>query len=154
MTDDEIERIYRKAAGIVQARQVADKEKADIIQQVMILVWRKSGTFQGKSKWETWAERVIQNCVTSCLRALPPPMMDIDMLPMALHPRTYQDHSELEYMDIIKALPMHYQQVLFLYHFHSLRMRDVAEMLGCSYASAWKRHARAQRKLRDSYGKG
>ena len=149
VTEEEILRIYRQAGAIVRRRRVPEADAPDVIQEAVVKVWLKYGLFHERSELDTWAYRVMQNCVSDYFRRSRRRFREISALEKRQATATYQDHFELEFFDLVNRVPERYREILSLYLYQGLGMRYVAGIVGCSYTAAWSRFRRACAKLKE-----
>ena len=160
-------RVYRLAYGIT--RNEADAE--EVVQDVFLTLFRKIGSFEGRSALGTWIHRVATNTALIKRRGK---RADLEVLLEDYLPRFREDgHREgdraMLLMDwsrspeeeclsretrdavrqMIARLPEAYQVVVLLKDMEELSNEEVAEILGESVAAVKSRLHRARMAIRE-----
>ena len=169
-------RVYRVAHGITGRAPDAE----EVVQDVFLTLFRKAGSFEGRSALGTWLYRVAVNTALNKRRGKRAELEE----PLETHLPTYEpdghrhgdrafllaDWSQMpdtlllsrEGRDVVRQaverLPAHYRAVLLLRDVEELSSDEVAEIVGDTVASVKSRLHRARMALRElltrTYGSG
>jgi RNA polymerase sigma-70 factor (ECF subfamily) len=146
--------VRRRIGSIV--RNTADVE--DLLQEVLLKVWRHLSTFRSQSSFRTWMTRVAINEVLQSYRReqhrpICQSLGDFDTFPS-------RDESALQYLTraettrlvrkAVVELPAKYRQVLILREFDQLSVVEIARSLHSSIAAVKTRLFRARLMLQRS----
>lgn len=124
----------------------------DACQETFIRVYNKRHTFKGKSSIKTW---IISICINVCRNDL----RNNWFRKVILNPPKYMEEMkqfteeetkhDSDLMDCIKALKPKYREVILLYYYQELSVKEISNMLGMSEASIYKRLSRAKKDMRE-----
>jgi RNA polymerase sigma-70 factor, ECF subfamily len=131
-------------------------DSAEVLNEVMLEVWRHAGTFQGRSRVLTWALGIAQHKIVDCLRRRTPEVQleeDIDNLtederdgaPEML--ARQQDEALLRFC--IEKLSDFHRSVVHLAFFQELSYAEIAGILACPEGTVKTRMFHAKQKLKD-----
>jgi RNA polymerase sigma-70 factor (ECF subfamily) len=127
----------------------------ELINDVMLVVWRRASDFRGRSKVSTW---VLGIAYRKGLKSLDrdrrrPRHDDIDEIELASVESPEHDLSRRQLRDRVLAalgrLPAEQRAVLELTYYHGCSYPEIAEILGCPHNTVKTRMFHARRKLRD-----
>ena len=152
----ELLRRYRDAVYLWCVRYTRDPERAlDLSQEVLLTVWERIGSFEGRSKFSSWMFTVTRNrCIDAGRRVEllvdddvpedipdPAPLADVTV---------QQDEDEARLLEIIRAeLEPVEQDVIWLRCFERMRLDEITAMLSIDGATGARAVLqRARRKLR------
>lgn len=129
-------------------------DAAEVLNEVMLEVWRRAGRFEGRSRALTWVLGIAHHKAIDCLRRLAPPAEDdsalediaddsasaIDALAGA------EDAARLR--RCLDQLPAIHRAVLHLAFFEDRPYPEIAEVVGCPLGTVKTRvfHAKEQLK--------
>jgi RNA polymerase sigma-70 factor (ECF subfamily) len=125
--------VRRRIRSIV--RNTTDAE--DVLQVVLLKVWRHLSTFRSESSFRTWMTRVATNeALQSCRRVQASPIRralhDLDTFASSsespLHSLTRAETAQVVRKAVVD-LPVKYRQVLILREFEQLSEREIAQSL-------------------------
>lgn len=122
--DRHAERVFRFAMSIVRRAHLAE----DVLQETMIVVWKKAKTFKGNAKVSTWILGIARNLAFNVLRKekrgerLPEERSDTAD-PSAMVERTVHVERALD------TLPDHQREVMHLVYYEEMSLREAAEVL-------------------------
>ena len=143
-------RLTRFLRGML--RQAALVE--EVLDDTMLVAWRKAGTFNATSKVSTWlfaiAYRQALKALRNADRALPLDEEDAIASPLSGPEVVLQrQHLHARVGDALEALsPMH-RGVIELAYYNGHSCREIAEIMACPVATVKTRMFHARRKLRD-----
>jgi len=135
------ERIYRFALSIVRQPHLAE----DVLQETMIVVWKRAKTFKGNSKLSTWILGIARNLAFSLLRKekrgdrLPEDKPQIDpskQVEMSIHVER-----------ALNTLPETHREVVHLVYYEEMNLREAAEILGIPEGTVKSRMHHARKAL-------
>ncbi len=137
-------------------RYVGDRSAADdIAQEVFVIVWTKSGTFRGKSKFATWLYRIVVNQCLQFRRKRKQTTVSLDALDAERPPEALQtadDHERAARAAAVKQavsdLPDRQRIALVLSHYEGHSYKEIAEMMDTSVPSVESLIFRAKDELR------
>lgn len=152
----ELLRRYRDAVYWWCVRYTRDPERAlDLSQDVLLAVWERLGSFEGRSKFSSWVFTVTRNrCIDASRRVgiladedVPEDFPDPALLADA---KVEQDENEERLLRLIRATlePLE-QDVVWLWGFERMRLDDITNLLNIKGATGARAVLqRARRKLR------
>jgi RNA polymerase sigma factor (sigma-70 family) len=136
------ERVLRFAISIVRRAHLAE----EVLQETMIVVWKRARTFKGESKASTWILGITRNLAFNLLRkekrgerlpeenrVEPDPGDEIEM---ALHVQR-----------ALEVLPEHHREVMHLVFYEEMNLREAAEVLGIPEGTVKSRMHHARKAL-------
>lgn len=122
-------------------RQLAE----DAFQETFTKAWRQLATFRGESSVKTWLSRIAVNTCRSMLRTpwlrLRRKCADLDSL---LDLRAPEEADRLPVTQAVCALPDPYREVIVLYYYQDMKLREIADALGIPVNSVSTRLRRAR----------
>lgn len=123
-------------------RQLAE----DALQTAVIKAWRHMGTFRGESSPKTWLTRIAVNVCRDMLRSgwfrLRRRCEPLDAL--ALSAEAPQAEEARALTQAVLALPGKYREVIVLYYYEDMKIREIAEALHLPANSVSTRLRRAR----------
>lgn len=126
-------------------RQLAE----DAFQITMTKVWRQMNTFRGESSARTWVSRIAANVCRDMLRSgwfrLMKRSEPEERLFSSAAP---DDHETRELRALVLSLPGKYREVVVLYYYEDMKVREIAALLGIPTASVSTRLRRARAMLK------
>lgn len=152
----ELLRRYRDAVYWWCLRYTRDPERAlDLSQDVLLTVWERIGSFEGRSKFSSWIFTIARNrCIDASRRVdilgddevsdeIPDPVLLADVM-------VQQEQDEARLLQTIRAaLDPVEQDVVWLRCCERIRMEDITAQLGIDGATGARAVLqRARRKLR------
>jgi RNA polymerase sigma-70 factor (ECF subfamily) len=152
----ELLRRYRDAVYWWCVRYTRDPDRAlDLSQDVLLTVWQRMGSFEGRSKFSSWIFTITRNrCIDASRRA--EPLADGDVPedrpdPALLADVTVeQEEDETRLLETIRTeLQPVEQDVIWLWSVERMRVDEITRMLGIDGATGARAVLqRARRKLR------
>lgn len=148
LMDRHLVAVRRRIASMVG--NAADAE--DVLQEVLVTVWRHLSTFRSESSFRTWMTRVAINEVLQSYRrerCRPLCLTLVDLNAFAsLDESPYQSLARVELAQVIRSavagLPAKYRQVLILRDLKELSERETAQWLELSIPAVKTRLFRAR----------
>jgi len=138
-------------------RLVGDSSIADdLLQDTLLKIARALPGFEGRSSVKTWAFTIATRVATDHFRRPQnrAQMIDIDETAQSLDTETDQklvvDEMNSCIRQVIDSLPEDYRTALVLHDFEEQTAAQVAEIAGCSVATAKIRIHRARRRLKEA----
>jgi len=126
-------------------RQLAE----DAFQMTMLKAWRKKDSFRGESSEKTWISRIAVNTCRDTLRSGWFRMMKRSEPEEKLFSSSAPDISEAqELRSLVLSLPGKYREVIVLYYYEEMKVREIAQLLGIPAASVSTRLRRARAMLK------
>ena len=143
---------YEKRTYFFIQRRLGDPhESADVFHEVMMDVWRKAGSFQGRSKVSSWVLQIAHNKSVDCLRKRG--RRDWDELDTEVKDDAPTAADLLELASdaaivrrCVEKLKPPAREVIFLAYFEGLKYREIAESLACAEGTI---KARVHRAMKD-----
>lgn len=140
--------VRMRIASMVRNATDAD----DILQEVLLKVWRYLSTFRSESSFRTWITRVaINEALQLCRREQSRPacqvLLDLDAFasPCESPHRSFaRVEAAQSVRDAVAALPEKYRQILVLRDFEELSVRETAQYLQSSIPAVKTRLFRAR----------
>ena len=146
LIDDWGDRLLRLCALYLRDAHLAE----DAVQETLLRAWQAAGRFRGESSETTWITRIAVNVCKSYLRSpwkrRRAPAEELDAL-LAPPDRPQVDDTLPR---AIMALSRPYREVILLYYYQELKVREIAEALNISVPTVTARLSRARAKLRES----
>lgn len=142
----------RKCIGCI-VRNASDTD--DVVQEVLLKLWRRLSTFRSESTFRTWATRVAINETLMLYRRernwrTPQPIEDLDQL---AYPRELTDHTLIraevarEVRRALERLPRMYNSVLILHDLEQLSPKETARRVNATVPAVKSRLFRGRRML-------
>ncbi len=126
-------------------RQLAE----DAFQITMTKAWKQLHTFRGESGAKTWISRIAANTCRDTLRSGWFRMLRRSEPEERLFAAAAPDDSEArELRSFVLSLPGKYREVVVLYYYEDMKVREIAALLGIPVASVSTRLRRARAMLR------
>jgi RNA polymerase sigma factor (sigma-70 family) len=136
---------------------VKDKETAkDMVQNTFIKCYENLDNFRYDSSIKTWLYRITINQCKDYLRSWHYRKVKAksffgsavtSFLPSA-EDKVIRDSESEEIKDFIFSLPKNYREVMFLYYYESLSIREIAEVTGLKVNTVKTRMKRAKQRLK------
>lgn len=133
-------------------------EVEDLVQEILIEVWKSLPSFRGDSSLKTWVHRIAVNtCIRHQRKRRPeepfpecedesmdcqPAVMDVDQ-------SVLQSDLQHQVTIALNSLPEEFRQVVVLHEIEGLTHREMAQVLGIPVGTAKSRLFHALGKLRD-----
>lgn len=129
----------------------------DLAHDAFLKAIDKSGTFEGKGKFEAWLRRIVVNHTLQYLRDrkkdpylddLMPDLVPQEPIEENIHPIKSMGFTIAELIDTIDQLPDHHRLVFNLYVLEEFTHAQIGSALGISEGTSKSHLARARKKLK------
>ena len=134
---------------------VPPEELADLVQDTLILIWRKLPEFEGRSSLETWMYRIcileLMNAVRRWRRGQKKRVSDSETVIAQTRSRDREPATRLHYEDLYRGLatlPAEEERVLRLKHYDDLTFEGIGRREGISTSRAKARYYSGMQRLR------
>lgn len=153
----EFEAIARQYSGMLYRhiqRMVGNREDAqDILQEVLLLIFRKLHTFRGDASMKTWVFRIASNRAIDFIRQSrrrPTEALD-EKLSVNDSPLAFtQRQAQIDALGhALEQLPTEQRQIVILKEINGLTFREIAEIVQIPENTAKTRMYTSLRKLRN-----
>lgn len=128
----------------------------DATQETFLKAYKALDTFRGESSEKTWLMKIAMNTCRDIRRNAWFRYMDrsveIERLPLPARTDEWADADELT--QAILKLPARYKEVILLYFYQDMTIREIAGVLAIAHSTVGKRIKTACRKLGKMLGKG
>lgn len=149
--------------GFLNARLLSEEAAREVGQECLLAAWEQIQRFNGQSRFKTWLFGIASHKATDYLRKhhsarRPMPIEEAlelyhaseaawDADPQRLIDRTER---ELRVRDAVSRLPDQQRQMIELYYFGELTLREIAGLLGINLSTLKYQFYQAHRTLRPS----
>jgi RNA polymerase sigma factor (sigma-70 family) len=125
----------------------------EVLNDTMLVVWRKAETFDGESKLSTWIFAIAYRRALSALRGLKEPVEDKN----AEHRESLEEGPELQLgrrqihdllLTAMSQLSADHRAVVDLTYFHEMDYREIAQIMACPVDTVKTRMFHARRHLK------
>lgn len=121
----------------------------EVVQNVFIKVYLHYWQFNGRSSERTWIFRIaINECKNYLKSAWKTKVILSDNLSKETYEQEYDSSSNDELMSIIQALPSKYKEVVLLYYYNELKIREISKVLHLSQSTVGSRLIKARELLK------
>ncbi len=143
--------IYQTAYMYVGNRQAAE----DITQDVLMQFYRKGAAFRGEASLKTYLMRMTYNCCYDYTHSWKNKAMTwIDKLTLKssqnVEALVSQNEERSELLEAVHALKPHYREVIILYYFNELMVREIADLIKVTENTVHTRLKRAREQLKSN----
>ncbi|MBQ3484697.1 MAG: sigma-70 family RNA polymerase sigma factor [Clostridia bacterium] len=124
----------------------------DAVQETFLKAYRSLSSFRGDSSTKTWLTRIAMNTCRDMRRAGWFRFMDRHVTPEDVPPVPVQpfDNGDSDALaQAIIRLPVKQKEVILLYYYHDMTMKEIADTLGINVSSVSGRLKHAHTRLRD-----
>lgn len=133
------------------------QDAEDLCQDVLIKLMGHDGGFDDGEHERAWVIRVSINACRDLLRGRKyRQTVPLDSIVEPAAPRVADrlvvHETAAAVLDSVQCLPVKYREVVFLFYYQGLSMRQIAEVLGCKEDAVAQRLHRARKKLRSMLG--
>ncbi|MBQ4075935.1 MAG: sigma-70 family RNA polymerase sigma factor [Clostridia bacterium] len=123
----------------------------DAVQETFLKAYKSMAAFRGECSEKTWLTRIAINTCrdmkrSAWFRHIDRRLTPDDLPPLSVQPADHSDAQELA-LAIVK-LPAKYKEVILLYYYQDMTMREIAQALGIAVSSVYGRLKQACEKLR------
>lgn len=131
---------------------VKDIQKAeDIVQEVFIKFYKNLERFEGRSSMKTFLYRIAINESRNYLRSWHYRKIEVTEIIktwknlVTVESEYIQKEQNQTIADIVNSLPIKYREVLWLYYYMELSVKEIADVLKCSVNTVKSRLARGRK---------
>ena len=121
----------------------------DAVQETFLKAYRGLPSFRGKCSEKTWLMRIAVNVCRDMLRSSWFRTIDrrvsLEQLPEPVFHPVEEDQF---LMESILTLPLKQREVVLLYYYHNMTVKEIAEALNISQPSVSRRMSHAKKQLR------
>lgn len=133
--------LYRTAVSLLNNREDAE----DAIQEALYTAYKKRHTLRSPEKFKPWLLKILTNAAYDILRRRRPVISLEDAGPLASEPDPIRN---LALAQAVAQLPPDYRQVVNLFYYEDLSIRQIAEITGYEENVIKTRLFRARQRLR------
>jgi len=141
-------------AGILRLCFLYLKDHAlaeDAAQEAFIRAYRGLSSFRGQASEKTWLTRIAVNVCKNMLRSPWRRLTDFRVSPDRLpEPSCPLEARDGEVLKAVMGLPVRYREVVLLYYYQEMALREIAGLLNIPQATVSTRLARARARLKDA----
>lgn len=152
---DELYRRYSGAIlGFLLARLDDPGQAEEVLQDVILAVWRHAASFRGESKVLTWLLSIARNHATNIQRKRRLPIVPlVDELDAALNEtgpleKVIRKSEQGAVREALRRLPPRHREVLVLVFYHQLSEAEIARVLDIPPGTVKSRLHRGKEQLR------
>lgn len=134
---------------------VKDIQKAeDIVQEVFIKFYKNLERFEGRSSMKTFLYRIAINESRNYLRSWHYRKIEVTEIIktwknlVTVESEYIQKEQNQTIADIVNSLPIKYREVLWLYYYMELSVKEIADVLKCSVNTVKSRLARGRKLIK------
>lgn len=127
----------------------------DAVQETFVKAYRAMASFRGECSEKTWLMRIAVNTCKSMRRSWWSRMVDRSVTPdmlCDLYPAVMNE--ELSLMEEVLRLPPSEKDVILLYYYQNMDVRETAQALGVSVSTVSTRLKKARTRLRGMLEEG
>jgi RNA polymerase sigma-70 factor, ECF subfamily len=143
------QRVYRFALRLIDNEAMAE----DVVSEVFLDVWRKAGTFEGRSQVSTWLLGITRNKALDARKLRSTDGWD-DEAAKAVEDPANNPEVEFQKKDMhavmrkcLMQLPPAQREIIDLVYYHGKSIKEVADIVGVGEATVKTRMFYARRKL-------
>lgn len=134
--------VYRLA--ILNMKNRFDAE--DVFQEVFLKLFRYKKSIQSEEHLKAWLIRVtINQCKSVAASGRKRQTVSLDTIGDIREPAKEESYSEV--YELVRSLPLKYRQVVHLYYYEELSVKEIAEILDQKEGTVKTRLARARKLL-------
>ncbi|MBV8667008.1 MAG: sigma-70 family RNA polymerase sigma factor [Burkholderiaceae bacterium] len=129
----------------------------EVINDTMLVVWQKAGSFDGRSKLSTWIFAIAYRKALKAMQAFDEPVeSDFESYPdlNAPQPEGELEQRQLQVMlaGALAALPLEQRSVVCLAYYHGMDYQEIAAVMDCPVNTVKTRMFHARRRMKDMLG--
>lgn len=140
--DRHADRVFRFAISIVRRAHLAE----DVLQETMVVVWKRAKTFRGDAKVSTWILGIARNVAFNLLRREKRGERLPDERPGGGDPAERVEMA-IRVERALATLPDHHREVMHLVFYEEMSVREAAEVLGIPEGTVKSRMHHARKTL-------
>lgn len=136
---------------------VENADREDLLQEIILQIWRSIDTFQDRSKWSTWIYRVALNTAISSYRSNKTRKeKTIGLTPIIEIPVVEEPRLEDKDFHLLRRLVRELKEIdraLMLLYLDGLSSREIAEVLNTSQTNVTTKISRLKKRLTIAFTK-
>lgn len=136
------DRVFRFAMSIVRRAHLAE----EVLQETMIVVWRRAKTFKGDARVSTWILGITRNLAFNLLRKEKRGDRLPEEKPSVADPAKSVE-TAVHVERALQTLPDHHREVMHLVFYEEMNLRETADVLGIPEGTVKSRMHHARRAL-------
>ncbi len=144
--------LFRTCYIYLRDRELAE----DAVQETFLKAYKALHTFRGDCSEKTWLMKIAVNVCRDMKRSVWMRFVDrkvsLDLLPQPA--QEYDGWNSLDLASAIMKLPVKLKEVVLLYFYHDMSMREISDAVGVSASVVSKRIKQACSKLEGILGRG
>ncbi len=127
----------------------------EVLNDTMLVVWRKAGTFNHSSRVSTWIFAIAYRRALKALKRAPHPGVEVALTEDSVEVDPGLEQALIErdlarrLRTALAALSADQRAVVELTYYHGYAYREIAQIVGCPLDTVKTRMFHARRKLRD-----
>ncbi|MCM1496695.1 MAG: sigma-70 family RNA polymerase sigma factor [Bacteroides sp.] len=134
--------VYRLALLNMKSRFDAE----DVFQEVFLKLFRYKNSIQSEEHLKAWLIRVtINQCKSMTASGRKRQAASLDTMGDIAEPVKKEEYTEV--YELVQSLPLKYRQVIHLYYYEELSVKEIAEILNQKEGTVKTRLARARKLL-------
>lgn len=153
--NDDVVRYYSPMVWRLALTKTKSHDDAeDIFQEVFLRLWKNTKPFETEEHRKAWLIRVTLNCCNSHFVApWKKNVCSLSDIEMGDIPDESTDEDEkIDVYAEVMRLPENMREVILLFYFEGMSVREIAEAVGTTEVNVKKRLSRAREKLRLGIG--
>lgn len=151
LIDDYGDKLLRLAFIVVGDQQIAE----DVVQESFLALYQNIETFRGESSIITWLTRVTINKSKNVLRRKKLKIVDfkeeINIQDTSPLPEECLETKEkkVKVRDLLLTLPLKYRDVLYLYYYEEIKIKEIADILDLTESGVKSRLKRGREYMKE-----
>ena len=121
----------------------------DAVQEAFIRAYRGLNSFRGQSSEKTWLTRITINVCKNMLRNPWRRLRDWSAAQRLPEPACSPEAWDGEVLRAVTALPVKYREVVLLYYYQEMTLREIAILLNVPQATVSTRLSRGRARLKE-----
>lgn len=141
---------------ISRTRNLNDLDRADVLQETMIEIYKSIHKLKEPCKFKKWAIKILINKCNRIYRRkykYDVSLEEYDLDKFQINSITYIEDN-LDFNEIIKILNPDEQLIIFLYYSEEYSVKEISEILKMNENTIYTHLHRARKKLKDKYDGG
>jgi RNA polymerase sigma factor (sigma-70 family) len=146
---------YRRLHRFLEQVMRRPELVGEVLNDTMLVVWRKAGTFNHGSRVSTWIFAIAYRRALKALKRAPDPGVEVALTEDPAQVDSGLEQSVLErdtarhLRTALATLSADQRAVVELTYYHGYAYREIAQIVGCPVDTVKTRMFHARRKLRD-----
>jgi RNA polymerase sigma-70 factor (ECF subfamily) len=146
---------YRRLHRFLEQLTRRPELVGEVLNDTMLVVWRKAGTFNHGSRVSTWIFAIAYRRALKALKRAPDPSVEValtddpEQVDSGLEQSMVERDTARRLRAALAALSADQRAVVELTYYHGYAYREIAQIVGCPVDTVKTRMFHARRKLRD-----